>query len=89
MSKKQLLRLLTQFEDLIDGALDTHNGRKCNIELREGAEPFHAKRPYTVPRAHECQFRTEVKQLCELGVLKKINSPNGLLVLEAHDLVHL
>jgi hypothetical protein len=71
--QKQLLRLLSRFEDLFDGSLGTYNGRKYDIELKEGAEPFHAKRPYTVPRAYERQFRTEVERLCHLGVLKKIN----------------
>jgi hypothetical protein len=71
--QKQLFWLLSQREDLFDGSLGTYNGRKYDIELKEGAEPFHAKRPYTVPRAYERQFRTEVEQLCHLGVLRKIN----------------
>jgi hypothetical protein len=71
--QKQFLRVLTQFEDLFDGSLGTHCDRKHDIELRDGAEPFHAKRPYTVPRARERQFRAEVERLCQLGVLKKIN----------------
>jgi hypothetical protein len=71
--QKQLLRLLTQFEDLFYGSLGTYNGRNYDIELKEGAEPFHSKRPYTVPRAYERQFLTEVEQLCQLGILRKIN----------------
>jgi hypothetical protein len=69
--QKQLFRLFSRLEDLFDGSFGTYNGSKYDIELKEGAESFHAKRPYTVPRAYERQFRTEVERLCHLGVLKK------------------
>ena len=41
-----LLRLLQRFEELFDGALGTFNMEPYNIELAEGAKPYHLKRPY-------------------------------------------
>ena len=45
---------------------------QCNIELKENAEPYHAK-PYPIPKCYEKTFRLEVERLVKLGVLKKVN----------------
>ena len=47
-------------------------GDPYKIELRDGAQPHHA-RPYRVPQAHEQTFKQEIGQLCNVGVLRKIN----------------
>ena len=70
--QRRLRRLLTAFADLFDGTLGKWRGRDYNIELKEGATPYHA-RPYPIPKIHEQTLRMEVDRLCELGVLKKTN----------------
>ena len=54
-----LVELLNKFETLFDGTLGTWKGTKYNIELQEGAKPYHG-RPYSVPKAYEQSFRLEV-----------------------------
>ena len=44
-----------------------------NIELADGATPYHLKRPYTIPHAYMQTVKQEVERLVKLGVLKKIN----------------
>eukprot|EP00957_Ditylum_brightwellii_P010454 791012-Ditylum_brightwellii.AAC.1 len=65
-----LVELLNKFETLLDGTLGTWKGTKYNIELQEGAKPYH-KRPYSVPKAYEQSFSLEVDQLEKIRVLCK------------------
>ena len=51
--------MLNKFETLFDRTLGTWKGTKYNIELQEGAKPYHG-RPYSVPKAYEQSFRLEV-----------------------------
>lgn len=44
-----------------------------DIQLVDGAKPFHLKRAYTVPQAYMKTFRMEVNGLCQLGILEEIN----------------
>ena len=69
----QLLALLKRFEDLFDGTLGTFNMEPYNIELVEGAKPFHLKRAYTVPQAYIKTLKLEVQRLVELDILEEIN----------------
>jgi hypothetical protein len=71
--REQLLSLLSQYESLFDGTLGTWTGDPYDIELKADAEPYHAK-AYPVPHVHEQTLRNEVKRLCEIGVLKRINN---------------
>jgi len=68
----KLKELLTKFEDLFDGTLGRWNGPSYEIELKEGAKPYHA-RAYPIPKVHERTLRMEVERLCKAGVLKKVN----------------
>ena len=68
-----LLGLLQRFEDLFDGTLGTFNMEPYNIELAEGAQPYHLKRPYTIPQAYIKTVKLEVERLVKLGILEKIN----------------
>jgi hypothetical protein len=70
--RKTLLKLLTKFEDLFDGTLGKWKNTKYDIELKEGAKPYHS-RPYSIPKAYEQQLRVEVERLVKIGVLRKIN----------------
>lgn len=73
-SKQQaeLLQVLQRYKHLFDGNLGTWTGSQYNIELKEGATPYHA-RAFPVPRIHERTLRLEIDRLCKLGVLKKVN----------------
>ena len=67
-----LLDLLLQNENLFNGTLGHWYDSAYNIELKEGATPYHAK-PYPVPRIHEATLKAEVERLCVVGVLKRVN----------------
>ena len=70
--QQKLLALLNRYADLFDGTLGKWNEEPVEIELQEGATPFHA-RPYPVPRCHAETLKMEVDRLVEIGVLKKVN----------------
>ena len=67
-----LFKLLKKYESLFDGTLGKWIGRPYNVELREGALPYHAK-PYPIPKSYEMTLKLELERLCRIGVLKKIN----------------
>jgi hypothetical protein len=48
------------------------NSTEVNIELKEGATPYHAK-PYPIPKCHLETLKMVVQRLVELRVLKKVN----------------
>ena len=68
-----LLRLLQRFEELFDGTLGTFKMDPYDIELADGAKPYHLKRAYTIPQAYLKTVKLEVERLVKLGVLEKIN----------------
>ena len=55
-----------------DGTLGTWKGPPHKIHLKEGAKPYYA-RPYLIPKAFEKTLKYELRRLCRLGVLKKVN----------------
>ena len=67
--KQELHNLLTKYKSLFDGTLGTWKGPPHTIQLKQGAQPYHAK-PYAIPKAYEKTLKYELKRLCELGVLK-------------------
>ena len=71
--KNQLHALLKKYEHLFDGTLGTWNNKPYNIELKEGAKPYH-RWPFPVPKVHECTLKVELDRLVKLGVLKQINN---------------
>ena len=50
--KRKLYHLLKKYEILFDGSLGHWKDGDYNIELKSGAEPYHA-RPYPVPKVYE------------------------------------
>ncbi|GKY94846.1 hypothetical protein MPSEU_000449600 [Mayamaea pseudoterrestris] len=68
--KTQLKSLLFKFEHLFDGTLGSWDTTPVDFELKEGAQPYHA-RPYNIPQVHEATLRKEVARLCDLGVLRR------------------
>ena len=70
--QEDLHKLLTKYKTLFDGTLGHWRGEDYEIELKEGASPYHA-RPFPIPHVHEQTLRHEVDRLCQIGVLKKVN----------------
>ena len=70
--QRKLLSLLNKYAGLFDGTLGKWNEAPIDIELKEGATPYHAK-PYPIPRCHAETLRMEVERLVKLGVLKRVN----------------
>ena len=70
--QEQLLTLLLKYEDLFEGGLGTWKGEQVELELKEGAQPYHAK-PFPVPRIHYDKLKRECERLVNVGVLKKVN----------------
>ena len=72
VEKDKLKRLLLQYEELFDGTLGKWKGSPVELQLNEGATPYHA-RAFPVPRVHLSTLKMEVERLCQHGVLKKVN----------------
>ena len=71
--RKKLLRLLKKHAHLFDGTVGKWKGMQYDIELKEGAKPYHA-RAYPIPKAYKKTLQMECERLCEVGVLRKINN---------------
>lgn len=70
--QEQLFRLLSSYENLFNGQLGHWLGDEYNINLQEGAKPYHAK-AFPIPYVHLETLKAEVQRLCDLGVLKRVN----------------
>ena len=70
--KRKLYNLLKKYEVLFDGTLGHWKDGDYNIEVKKGAEPYHA-RPYPIPKTYEKTLKMEVERLVQAGVLKKVN----------------
>jgi hypothetical protein len=70
--EKKLYAMLKEREHLFDGTLGKWKMGSYEIELRDGATPYHA-RAFPIPKAYTKTLRVEVDRLCEVGVLKKVN----------------
>jgi hypothetical protein len=66
--RKELLALLTEFEDLFDGTLGIWETEPVHLELKEGATPYHG-RLYLVPQAHKETLMKEIQRMCDIGIL--------------------
>ena len=71
--KCQLHALLHKYEHFFNGTLGTWNNEPYNIELMEGAKPYHS-RTFPIPKIHERTQKVELDWLVKLGVLKQINA---------------
>ncbi len=70
--RTSLQHLMNRYETLFDGSLGTWDKTQYKIDLKKGAEPYHA-RAFPIPRIHLNSLKTEVERLCKIGVLKKVN----------------
>ena len=64
--------LLEKRRNLFDGTLGIWKGSLYEIELQDDVKPHHACL-CGIPHADEQTFKPEVKQLCKVGALRKIN----------------
>jgi hypothetical protein len=75
--RKNLKSLLFKYDELFDGTLGTWDTTPVEFELKEGAQPYHA-RAFPIPQIHEGTIRKEVERLIKIKVLRKSNdSPWG------------
>jgi hypothetical protein len=70
--QQKLLKLLQKYEILFDGTLGSWSNEEYHIDLKEGAQPYHA-RAFPIPRIHMETLKAEVERLCKIGVLKRVN----------------
>ena len=54
--KNLLEKLLRKYEPLFDGSLGHWRSKSVNLELKEGATPYHA-RPYPIPKSLEIKIK--------------------------------
>ncbi len=64
--------LLNEYEDIFDGTLGLWKNEKYHIDLKPGAQPYHA-RAFPIPHLYEQTLHMEVERLCKLGILKCVN----------------
>jgi Reverse transcriptase (RNA-dependent DNA polymerase)/Aspartyl protease len=73
--KLHLKRILKSHPKLFGGGLGELNVKPVHLELKQGAQPYHA-REYPVPQVYEKTTRKEIDRLTDIGVLvKDHNSP--------------
>ena len=72
--QKQLKRSLKKFQTLFSGGLEKLYGvPKVHLETYEKAKPYHGK-PYPIPQKYEKTMVKEIRRLCSIGVLQKVNN---------------
>ena len=78
--QNSLLELLQKYKKMFDGTLGKYTGSIYTIESKENAKAYHAN-TFPIRIIHELTLKKEVNRLIKIGVLKKINIPNGQLQL--------
>jgi hypothetical protein len=71
--QQSLLATLRQFPTLFGGGLGKLNIDPIHLELKQGAQPYHAK-PYAVPQAYAATTKTEIARFEKLGIWKRVNN---------------
>ena len=70
--QEALLIYLKKYESLFNGELGKWEGPPVDLELKEGAKPYHA-RAFPIPHIHLEAFKKDLDRLEKLGVLTKRN----------------
>ncbi|KAJ8576399.1 hypothetical protein ON010_g2814 [Phytophthora cinnamomi] len=68
--KAEVMKLVSQFEDLFTGALGTMKKEPYVLPLMPNAKPV-AARPFPIPSAYYDATRREIQHLVDIGVLKR------------------
>ena len=72
--KSKLIKSLKKFPTLFGGGLGNLKGiPPVDIELVEGAKPYHCKQTYSVAKAYEGPTRREILRLCRIGVFREVS----------------
>ena len=66
-----LLKVLKSHPTLFGGGLGVLNVKPIHLELKPGAQPYHA-RPFAIPQAYRATTRKEVDRLEAIGVFERI-----------------
>ena len=64
-----MLKLLIEFEEMLNGTLGEWDCKPVSLQLKEGAKPYHG-RPFPIPKKYVEKLKKEIQRLCNLGVLK-------------------
>jgi len=72
--KRSLKPILYKHLKLFDGTLGKWKGVLHKLELKDPKSPPFACRPYPVPVKNKETLKLEIKRLCRLGVLRKVNN---------------
>jgi hypothetical protein len=59
--QKKLLKLLQEFEELLDGTLGDCDCNPLSLQLKEGAQPYHG-RPFPIPKKHVDTLKRKSKE---------------------------
>ena len=70
--QNRLHKLLKKYETLFDGTLGTWKTKPYEVELKDGAKPYHA-RPYPIAKINEKVFYDKIMRMCDIGILRQIN----------------
>jgi hypothetical protein len=68
--KQTLVKTLKKFPTLFGGGLGMLNIKPVNLELIDGAKPYHA-RPFPVPHSLEATTKTKMKSLTDIDVFNR------------------
>ena len=68
-----MLTLLQKYEHLFDGTVGQWHMAPVDIKLRDPECPPNHAKLYPVPHSQEQKLKEEVEQLCDQGILRKIN----------------
>jgi len=70
--KQLLLKVLSAHTDLFKEGLGLLNIPPVELEVKEGAQPFHVK-PFPLPHACERPAKKEIDRFCEIGAMDSSN----------------
>ena len=65
--RNKLKTIFKKTPNIFKGGLGTLKIKPVDIELKVGAQPYHAK-PFPIPKAYEQTTRKECQRFCEIGV---------------------
>ena len=67
--KELLIKVLSAQTNLFKEGLGLLNIRPVELEVQEGAKPFHVK-PFPIPYAYEGPAKKEIGRFCDIGVME-------------------
>ncbi len=71
--QNELYEVLQMHQELFKGQLGTWPNVEIELELKDGAEPYHCGKPIRIPHAHIETLKKELERLIRIGVLAEVN----------------